>query len=69
MPVSRQDWWQLLWLAEEIFNVNRQAGDPGLSILRALPTQIVSTDPPDKEPLSKKSVDHYVTEYQLPPKA
>ena len=31
--------------------------------------QIVSTDPPDKEPLSKKISDHYVAEYQLPPKA
>ena len=28
--------------------------------------QIVSTEPPDKEPLSKKISDHYVQEYPLP---
>jgi len=31
--------------------------------------QIVSTEPPDKEPLSKKISDHYVAEYPMPPKA
>lgn len=28
--------------------------------------QIVSTEPPDKEPLSKKISDHYVAEYPMP---
>jgi hypothetical protein len=28
--------------------------------------QIVSSDPPDKEPLSKKISDHYVAEYPMP---
>jgi len=31
--------------------------------------QIVSTEPPDKEPRSKKISDHYVAEYPIPPKA
>lgn len=31
--------------------------------------QIVSTEPPDKEPLSKSISDHFVAEYQILPKA